>query len=61
MCTTSVECRTVVLMVTSGMDPHMIRVTWIGMVGQLFSRSNYHNGLCGRFNVTFRGEEILQV
>jgi low temperature requirement protein LtrA len=35
MCTTSVECRTimtVMLTVMSGMDPHMIRVTWIGMV-----------------------------
>jgi hypothetical protein len=25
----------VVLMVMSGMDPHMISVTWIGMVGML--------------------------
>jgi hypothetical protein len=35
---TSVECRTVMtylLMVMSGMDPHMIGVTWIGMVGML--------------------------
>jgi hypothetical protein len=38
MCTTSVECRTVMtvmLMVISDMDPHTIRVTWIGMVGML--------------------------
>jgi hypothetical protein len=38
MCTTSAKCRivmTVVLIVMSGMDPHMIRVTWIGMVGML--------------------------
>jgi hypothetical protein len=38
MCTTSAECRTVmavVLRVMSGMDSHMIRVTWIGMVGML--------------------------
>jgi hypothetical protein len=26
---------TVVLTVMSGMDPHMIRLTWIGMVGML--------------------------
>jgi hypothetical protein len=26
---------TVMLMVMSGMDPHTIRVTWIGMVGML--------------------------
>jgi hypothetical protein len=25
----------VVLMVTSGMDPHMIGVTWVGMIGML--------------------------
>jgi hypothetical protein len=34
----SVECRTIMtvtLMVMSGMDPHTIRVTWIGMVGML--------------------------
>jgi hypothetical protein len=24
-----------VLIVMSGMDPHMIRVTWVGMVGML--------------------------
>jgi hypothetical protein len=62
MCTTSTECRTimtVVLMVMSGMDPHTIRVTWfwygwdVGMVGQLFFRSDCHCGLCGRFDVAF--------
>jgi hypothetical protein len=26
---------TVVLTVMSGMDPHTIRVTWVGMVGML--------------------------
>jgi hypothetical protein len=26
---------TVVLTVMNGMDPHIIRVTWIGMVGML--------------------------
>jgi hypothetical protein len=34
-CTTSVECKTVitaVLMVMSGMDPHMISGTWVGLV-----------------------------
>jgi hypothetical protein len=38
MCITSIECRTAmiaVLMVMSGMDPHTIRVTWVGMVGML--------------------------
>jgi hypothetical protein len=35
MCTTSVECKTiitVVLMVMSGMDPHMISGTRVGLV-----------------------------
>jgi hypothetical protein len=35
MCTTSVECKTVitvVLMIMSGMDPHMISGTWVGLV-----------------------------
>jgi hypothetical protein len=34
MCTTSIECKTVitaVLMVMSGMDPHMISGTWVGL------------------------------
>jgi hypothetical protein len=38
MCTTSVECKTIItvmLTVMSGMDPHTIRVTWVGMVGML--------------------------
>jgi hypothetical protein len=53
------------LTVMISMDPHIIRVTWIGMVGMLgwfvsYSfRSNYHSGLCGRFNVAFRGEELV--
>jgi hypothetical protein len=36
MCTTSAECKTVittVLMVLSGMDPHMISGTRVGLVG----------------------------
>jgi hypothetical protein len=36
MCTTSTECKTiitVVLMVMSGMDPHMISRTRVGLVG----------------------------
>jgi hypothetical protein len=35
MCTTSTECKTVitaVLTVMSGMDPHMISGTWVGLV-----------------------------
>jgi hypothetical protein len=35
MCTTSAECKTVitvVLTVMSGMDPHMISRTWVGLV-----------------------------
>jgi hypothetical protein len=35
ICTTSAECRTVitvVLTVMSGMDPHMISKTWVGLV-----------------------------
>jgi hypothetical protein len=57
--TTSAECRTVktaMLTVLSGMDPHTIRETWIGMVGmvgQLYFRLNCHSGLCGRFDVAF--------
>jgi hypothetical protein len=35
MCTTSAECKTIitaVLTVMSGMDPHMISRTWVGLV-----------------------------
>jgi hypothetical protein len=35
MCTTSTEYKTIkkaMLTVMSGMEPHMIRVTWVGMV-----------------------------
>jgi hypothetical protein len=35
MCTTSAECKTVItamLTVMSGMDPHMISRTWVGLV-----------------------------
>jgi hypothetical protein len=35
MCTTSVECKTIItaaLMVMSGMDPHMISETRVGLV-----------------------------
>jgi hypothetical protein len=38
MCTTSIECKTAmtaILKVMSGMDPQMIRVTWVGMVEML--------------------------
>jgi hypothetical protein len=38
MCKSSIECRTIitaVLTVISGMDPHMIGVTWVGMVEAL--------------------------
>jgi hypothetical protein len=68
MYATSVACRTIMifmLMVMSGTDSHIIRVTWIGMIGMfgwLVScsfRSNYCSGLCGRFNVAFRGEEFV--
>jgi hypothetical protein len=58
---------TVVLTVMSGMDPHTIRVTWIGMVGILgwlvrcSVRPNYRSGLYGRFDVALRGEEIIEV
>jgi hypothetical protein len=34
-CTTSVECKTVItvmLTVMSGMDPHMVSGTWVGLV-----------------------------
>jgi hypothetical protein len=56
------------LMVMSGMDPHTIRWTlgwvWLGCLdGWLVYPFglNYHSGLCGRFDVTFRGEELLEV
>jgi hypothetical protein len=55
---------TAMLTVMSGMDPHMIRETWIGMVGmvgQLFFMSNCHSGLYGRFDVALRAEEIIEV
>jgi hypothetical protein len=38
MCTTFIEVKTVViamLMVMSGMDPHTIRIAWVGMVVML--------------------------
>jgi hypothetical protein len=38
MCTTFIECKTImiaVLMVMSNMDIHMIRVTWVGIVEML--------------------------
>jgi hypothetical protein len=47
MCTTSAECNTVMtvmLMVMSIMDPHMIRVTWVGMVGKLGVGQSCHLG-----------------
>jgi hypothetical protein len=68
MCMTSTEYRNVMIVmltVMSGMDPHTIRVTWIGMVGMsgwLVScscRSNCHSGLCGTFDVVFQGEELV--
>jgi hypothetical protein len=53
MCTTSAECKTVittVLMVMSGMDPHMISGTWVGLVESdmvsLLIRLTLCNGLC---------------
>jgi hypothetical protein len=47
MCTTSAERRTVMtvmLTVMSGMDPHTIRVTWVGMVGMLEVGQSCHLG-----------------
>jgi hypothetical protein len=38
MCTTSIKCKTVMivmLMVMSSIEPHKIRETWVGMVGLL--------------------------
>jgi hypothetical protein len=53
-CTTSTECKTVitaVLTVMSGMDPHMISGTWVGLVESgmvsLLIRSTLCNGFCG--------------
>jgi hypothetical protein len=60
MCTTSAESQTVMtvmLTVMSGMDPHMISGTWVGLVwlGQfwsiLFVRSILRSGLCGVIDV----------
>jgi hypothetical protein len=67
MCTTSAKCKTVMtamLTIMSGIDPHTIIETWIGMVGmlgvgQLFFKPDCHNGLCGRFDVALQGEELL--
>jgi hypothetical protein len=56
MCTISAESQivmTIVLTVMSGMDPHMISGTWVGLVwlGQFWSvllvRSILCSGLCG--------------
>jgi hypothetical protein len=53
-CTTSAECKTVitvVLTIMSGMDPHMISGTQVGLVESgmvsLLIRSTLRNGLCG--------------
>jgi hypothetical protein len=61
-CTTSTECKTViiaVLTVMSGMDPHMISGTWDGfgltessMVSPLV-KSTLRNGPCGVIEVRF--------
>jgi hypothetical protein len=68
MCAASAECRTVmtvVLTVMSGKDPHTIIVTCIGMVSDVgillvwSFRSSCHSGLCGRFDVALRGEQML--
>jgi hypothetical protein len=46
-----------ILIVMSGMDPHMISGTWVGLVwlGQFWSvllvRSILHSGLCGVIDV----------
>jgi hypothetical protein len=54
MCTTSAECKTVLIVmltVMSGMDPHMISGTRVGLIGSgmvsLLIRSTLRNGLCG--------------
>jgi hypothetical protein len=61
-CTTSAECKTVitvVLMVISGMDPHMISGTWVwfGLAeSSMFNpllKSTLRNGLCGVIEVRF--------
>jgi hypothetical protein len=59
-CTTSAKCKiviTVVLTVMSGMDPHMISGTRVGLVESgmvsLLIRSTLHNGLCGVIEVWF--------
>jgi hypothetical protein len=53
-CTTSAEYKTVItamLTVMSGMDPHMISRTWVGLVESgmvsLLIRLTLRNGLCG--------------
>jgi hypothetical protein len=59
MCTTSIECKTVitaVLTVMSGMDPHMISGTRVGLVELgpwlvLLVRSVLRSGLCGVIDV----------
>jgi hypothetical protein len=63
MCTTSAECKTIitaVLMVMSGMDPHMISGTWdvFGLVdrvkyGSPLVKSTLRNGRCGVIEVRF--------
>jgi hypothetical protein len=60
MCTTSVECKTVIiamLTVMRGMDPHMISGTRVGLVElglvSLVGRSILRNGRCGVIDVLF--------
>jgi hypothetical protein len=65
MCTTSAECKTVItamLTVMSGMDPHMISGTRVGLVESrwlvLLFKSSLRNGLCTVIEVRFGSIEV---
>jgi hypothetical protein len=47
---------TAMLMIMSGIYPHTIRVTWVGMVEMLGVGQS-----CGMFDVVSRGEELLNL
>jgi hypothetical protein len=63
MCTTSTECKTViiaVLMIMSGMDPHMISETWDGFWLSL-GLGCVKVGLLGCWSVTVRLRDVIEV
>jgi hypothetical protein len=63
MCTTSAECKTIIttiLMVMSGMNPHMISGTWDGLLVKSFI-GLCRSGLLGCGSVTVRLCDAIEI